>query len=420
MEQIGGIVAGLLILIVLLALTLLAYFKLKRRYADKKYTVEISIAVVVLLVSIGIKLAIIIPGIIDKSEVVKGIAGIFGAIYQGFSGMTFDGLMEVKEGTLACLYYGSSVYAALVIISIITAKTNYEIYSYVLLRLKECRRDIYVFTDLTEDTLRLAKSIQTQYTRYKTVGKRIKKQTCRQIYQKLKTEIEKYLAVWYKEQAAALHSFKNSFVSLNNKKLPFFLKLKQLKKILEKEKEIISAEVADAKKSGDSQTYCLRKDQSWDISELLLVFKDLSNPPQSKKCKIVFAGNSLDSFNNKNELCKEVIAHSFLYWSYSNGGKCNKSLAKRLHLNNRNYDVYTRHFAIFAFASDKGIPKEEENSAQVFTDMELRKNNPDKLRIEYFVLTKRDIYFEAYKRKFEEVCGEKDIGVRSRIRIVNE
>ncbi|MEG1662963.1 MAG: hypothetical protein RR338_03165, partial [Clostridia bacterium] len=124
-----------------------------------------------------------------------------------------------------------------------------------------------------------------------------------------------------------------------------------------------------------------------------------------KRALIVFAGSELSVFNRKNELCREVMADGFLYWSYAKSN--NKSIAKSLRLNNRNKKNFNVRFVVLAFALDeKGIPKEEANMDVVFSDIKTRIAKEDNLRIEYLILTKREINYQAYDRSNRELLWE--------------
>lgn len=125
-----------------------------------------------------------------------------------------------------------------------------------------------------------------------------------------------------------------------------------------------------------------------------------------RKPKIVFAGPGLEPFDRHDGLCREVSANGFLYWSYfqKDDDIATRSIAKALRLNNRNRDDYTKKFVIFAFGSDEYVPQEEDNMNLVFRDIDARLNakNDDGLRIEYYILTKREVNYQAYDQKIKE------------------
>lgn len=124
------------------------------------------------------------------------------------------------------------------------------------------------------------------------------------------------------------------------------------------------------------------------------------------KPKIVFAGACLEPFDRHDPLCREVSANGFLYWSYfqKDGDAHSRSIAKALHLNNGNFADYDKHFVVFAFGSEEHVPVEEDNMNLVFRDIDCRLNakKSDRLRIEYYILTKREVNYLAYDQKINE------------------
>ncbi len=125
-----------------------------------------------------------------------------------------------------------------------------------------------------------------------------------------------------------------------------------------------------------------------------------------RKPKIVFAGPGLEPFDRHDGLCREVSANGFLYWSYfqKDDDVPTRSIAKALRLDNRNQGDYSKHFVIFAFGADEHVPQEEDNMNLVFRDIDARLNakNDDGLRIEYYILTKREVNYQAYGQKIKE------------------
>ena len=96
------------------------------------------------------------------------------------------------------------------------------------------------------------------------------------------------------------------------------------------------------------------------------------------------------------------MANGFLYWSYV---KNDKSIAKILHLNNYNFNDYDKDFCVFAFETDNHTPKEEVNLDFVLSDVKNRINakKQDKLRIEYFILSNRNVNYQAYQDRIDEL-----------------
>ncbi|MBP5405517.1 MAG: hypothetical protein J6Y74_06225, partial [Clostridia bacterium] len=148
----------------------------------------------------------------------------------------------------------------------------------------------------------------------------------------------------------------------------------------------------------------------------------------AKACKterfIVFAGPELESFDRKNELCRRVMANGFYYWSYNESGQDEKekSIIKTLRLSVRNglgsmTDKKGRaRVVVFSFNSSDHIPQEEQNMDFVFQDIEryiaelhLEKKSAVVLRnickacfIEYYVLTEREVNYQAYQYKVDQ------------------
>lgn len=136
------------------------------------------------------------------------------------------------------------------------------------------------------------------------------------------------------------------------------------------------------------------------IDETLELAKSVKST-YGKKATIVFAGSALQPFDRHDELCREAMANGFLYWSYSDK---NRSIADILHLDNRNLNDYTKSYAVFAFEANDHIPEEENNMDAVFSDIERRiAQGDDGLRIEYYILTKRNINYQAYESKKKEL-----------------
>ena len=131
-----GILAGVLIMLGAYALSMLAYFKLRQVKSNSKFSVEIIILAFAVLVSISVKFVIIFKtgGLngVASNDFWKSMENTFAAIYSGIGGFTFEGLNDFSEeinALLKCLYAGSSLYAGIMVLSVLTAKVSYEIYS---------------------------------------------------------------------------------------------------------------------------------------------------------------------------------------------------------------------------------------------------------------------------------------------------
>ena len=147
------------------------------------------------------------------------------------------------------------------------------------------------------------------------------------------------------------------------------------------------------------------------LTEESVTLAESINEEGKKKGKhplIVFGGPLLKAFDRKNDLCRRVMANGFCYWTYSS--KKAKSIAKTLHLNNSNSKFKSldtkRDFMVFAFDAKDHIPQEEENLETVLNDVRLRRKEADGLHVEYFILTKRRINYQAYQKTIDELRAE--------------
>lgn len=302
-------------------LTIGFYILARKRYAHSKIWVEIVFIAVALTASLLVKAHILVSGVSDG---IPRLSAFYDSLYKAIGGLTFEGVSPADESgidaKLLALYYGSSLYAGLVTIFIISVKASFEFYSIISVIISP-RKNIYIITDLSEETLALAKNIE-------------------------KTERE----------------------------------------------------------SGSG-------------------------------CRIVFAGPRLQAFDRHNELCQQVMANNFLYWSYSraghrykrigdkggNGGgatrgdgannaqdsviRDNKSIAARLGIGKIRKAV-ARRIAVFAFAASDHIPLEAENINTVCDDIRARIRKKDALRIEYVLLTKEGIDYSAYDQMRADLIWE--------------
>ena len=170
-QYIGGALAAALILVTLYLLTMWGYFATRRRMGQLKFAVEIVFAGVALLVAIGIRWGVMASFALT---VEGGAADIYEVIFRTITTLAFDGELPTDSANMLsrALVAGSSIYAAGIVMSIITARASYEAYSWVRMRVMNLKRyDIYIFTDANENTLLLANSIQEEYERRKAVAR---------------------------------------------------------------------------------------------------------------------------------------------------------------------------------------------------------------------------------------------------------
>ena len=165
--------AGIAIVALCYFVTMAGYFFLKRSKPHWRWLPEILSVLLAFVVCTCIRVIVAFTaGGEDALETETDGAGRFiHAIYQAISIFSFEGLNTdyiEQPSVLSAVYYGVSLYTGLVALSIITTRVNYEIYSRVafattLLRRLTGRCDMYVFTDVTEDSLTLARSIVKEY-----------------------------------------------------------------------------------------------------------------------------------------------------------------------------------------------------------------------------------------------------------------
>ena len=312
-----GIIAGILIMATIYCISMYAYFVARQKHSESKYSIEIIAVVLAIVFSVGVKLAINIIAV--EGDFTDGFASILHAIYSTIGGLTFEGLADltdVENGLLQCLYTGSSLYAGLIVLSVITTKASYEIYCGIKLQILKIKlkysktfarkTDLYIFTSLTADSVLLAESIK-----------------------------EKYLTE--------------------------------------------------------------KKD---------------------RHAEIIFAGE-LEVFTTENELCREIMANGFIFWSYSKKliEEEESSVLQKLglYIDNCFYkkDCIAKdsRIHIFALNNNKTLSGLEcENSNIVFSEMDaiLREyeKSPKKVFVDFYLLVDNEINYEVYKSKLDRINKE--------------
>lgn len=150
--------------------TMVIYFFLNRSVVHKRLFAETCVILFALVVSTVMRFAVLCA-----SGALDGDRDILRTIYEAIGGFTFESA-EIPEGTAApwwmqTMFYGSVLYVGLVALSVISAHISYEAYSYCIYRAVYrifllnglCRRDVYIFSSATEDTLLLANDIAKTY-----------------------------------------------------------------------------------------------------------------------------------------------------------------------------------------------------------------------------------------------------------------
>lgn len=166
MAVVMGIIVAIAAIAAVYALTMFFYYRVRRKFAHCRYAVEIVTISVVAALSFIVRMAALIYG--GAVAFGDSLGDALHAIYMVIGGFTFEGLEEVSNLPLwgEILYYGGTLYAGLVALSVITVRISYEMFSIVgyaagLFRKK--RRDVFIFTAVTEDALLLAASIEQKY-----------------------------------------------------------------------------------------------------------------------------------------------------------------------------------------------------------------------------------------------------------------
>lgn len=168
-QYVLGIVLAVAITAGAYLLMMTLYFAFRRKYPSAKYSIEIAFACLAMLLSVVVKLAVL-PYLVlsdgvstDGYDIVDYMGYAFSAIYSMIGGLSFEGLPygvdAITQGASVCLYYGSSILAGLIILSVITAKASYEIFSLIMIDVLKNHRTVYVFNSLTPDSLLLAENI---------------------------------------------------------------------------------------------------------------------------------------------------------------------------------------------------------------------------------------------------------------------
>ncbi len=329
-----GSLLGIVILAVGYLGSMWAYIKIRQRCSSNKYAVEVSIVSIAVLLSVLFKI-IILYTTTDQYQLDGGIAMFFHALYSGLGGLGFeglDGLSEIGYVWLQCFYTGTSVYASLMFVSVVSAKANYEIYGAFLLsnirwrllaqklNVTKKKVDIYLFTSATEDSVILANSIYKEY----------------------------------------------------------------------------------------------QEDQE---------------KRATKVCRIIFAGDELESFDRKNSAHRDIMSNGYVYWPYPKKKRSNldkkaqySSFLSRLRLKVTNQYQYTdSRIHLFAFSTDQSQSDcglEAKNSDIIFDEIRALsyehavKGNVTPY-VDFYVLTSAgDINYQYYERKVALVVEDvvKDSG----------
>lgn len=382
-KLIGSIIGGFGIVIVAFLASMLLYIYFRKRFSHCRWGIEIAFIGLAVLLCTVLNINLYCYANIHNITYAKAIAYSFHGLFNGMGHLTFNGADAAAEGLshgFICVYYGSALYAALMFFGVLTAKANYEFFSSCILHLPECKKPIYVFTALNNETLLLAKSIVNQINEENANIRQTKRETKKELAKlSIKERLIKRIQIWKvsEEKRKTARETKKSLPSYQQKK----------------------AFVREDRRNRRFARNCNKK----------------------QRCIIVFAIPSPKPFDRHDELCREAMANGFFYISYSAESRKKRlllmrliakqkdkpvSIAQRLHLNNWNcFWHQNSDFCVFAFDSDNYSPNEEQNMASVFGDIENRidANSYDHLRINYYILTNRQINYSAYDYKLREL-----------------
>lgn len=377
------------------------YFGVRKRFASAKYAVEVIFIAIVF--GIGA-----VARVLQSHLVLDSIYQIIG------SSLAFEGL---KDG-LSNINIAISLWAGLTFFSIVMARANYEIFSYVNLRLRfEKNRSVYIFTALTEDSICLAKDIKKRHPgNNKFFGKDKciivfagddlaafdrKNPLCREV-------MANGFYYWsYSDKGGAKGKKKSILRHLhiyNNNTACYGEKKTKLKKYLLEQKN-------NLKKIYDE----LNKEISRLKNEIIELKKEKTNKGNKTTKKIISKRISLISKKGK-----KIILFTKI--------KINALLIKLFGVNRIN----DKRIAIFSYAAAGYHPKEEQNSENVFCDIENLASEVvnGKWRglkqlpiIEYHLLTRRDINYEVYQKWLDvsrEKIKEEALGKRMQLCMGND
>lgn len=166
-----GIIIGIILLIALLAGFIIFYFALRKKWPYRRIGNEVIVISTVFLMAFAIRLAVVLcdPALsVSLDNIETGVSAVFYVLYSTIGGLSFEGIDGLTSlsavGIIQSVYYGVLVVAGLIVLLIISVKISYEWYSYLALRgrhlvMRKYRR-IFVFTDVTEESLLLAADIK--------------------------------------------------------------------------------------------------------------------------------------------------------------------------------------------------------------------------------------------------------------------
>lgn len=221
-------------------------------------------------------------------------AGFIEALYGTFGGLTFEGMDPLIEGggdlvgwrlAASYAYSGVAVLAALFFYTAVSLSVDYPMNCAVAAKLRriggyllprKCRRDVYIFDSVTEDTVLLAEDIVRAYATSDTAMK------------KLQNERLQALIGWWKVRLRTLIDRIRDALSIKNKN---------------------GAGVSEQSKEKPDFKFMRNE-----IKDSIAWYRGAK-----KRCLIVFTGRDMRPFERRDQLHRRLMANGFLYLRYDFG-----------------------------------------------------------------------------------------------------
>lgn len=148
-------------------LVMVFYFFLRKIFSHRKIGAEVVVTLTVLLINVVFRFIFLeYNHPIDGSYPTHLVGKLFYIIYDTLGAFQFEGISAEYTSINAIFTYGLLLMSALIIISVLASSISYEIYSLVRLTIErfspalQKNTDIYVFSNVTSESLALAKSIK--------------------------------------------------------------------------------------------------------------------------------------------------------------------------------------------------------------------------------------------------------------------
>ncbi len=221
-------------------------------------------------------------------------AGFIEALYGTFGGLTFEGMDPLIEGggdlvgwrlAASYAYSGVAVLAALFFYTAVSLSVDYPMNCAVAAKLRriggyllprKCRRDVYIFDSVTEDTVLLAEDIVRAYATSDTAMKKLQKAR------------RQALIGWWKVRLRTLIDRMRDALSIKNKN---------------------GAGVSEQSKEKPDFKFMRNE-----IKDSIAWYRGAK-----KRCLIVFTGRDMRPFERRDQLHRRLMANGFLYLRYDFG-----------------------------------------------------------------------------------------------------